>query len=371
MKNKTFKSTNILSEQRPAGGARPPKGYDEQPDNTQKPPTTKTTVKTDPAPKKTPEKTSDPSETTPGIRFASGVSADINPKLRRDLEAVASEKKMNLLISSTGDGKHDDNSRHYRTPIAAVDISQINGYKYNSAEFKRLGNDLSHKLVTMGYTRNAEGPNNPKSVLWYMETGASATNRHEDHLHVSNIIETISKTDSAVKYYYNTANDNNWSSFFTKTTNGSNLTITPNTTTLTPYLNSYTSKNIETEYALNTKVYQYYSFLKQVLQTNPEKYFEKFRSWNPFVGGDDEAGASKAFVTISIKLYQSLNIADIPEYHIASMNMATLYDHVVPHIKNLIENDKQGTVNIEFINITEKSPLKVNYKDLQIKWDYM
>ena len=53
------------------------------------------------------------------------------------------------------------------------------------------------------------------------------------------------------------------------------------------------------------------------------------------------------------------------------MNMVTLYDHVVPHIKNLIETGEQGTVNINFINIADRSTLKTNYKDLQIEWNYM
>lgn len=372
MNNKTFKSIKLLSEQRPTAYAGREKGYEQnknnQPVNTQKKSTTTPTVKTDPEPKKTPEKTFDPIETTPGIQFASGVSTKINPELRRDLTTAASESGLNLLISSTGAGKHKADSRHYRTPIAAVDIAMINGYKYNSDEFKRLGDKLTDKLVNMGYTRNVEGRDNPRSVLWYIGKGVSASDRHEDHLHVSNITGTTSKTDSTTKYYYNSADDNNWSSFFNKTTNGSDLTITPIKTTLTTYLNSYTSKNIETEYELNTKVYKYYSYLKQVLQTDPEKYFGKFSSWY----NDDEAAAAKAFDTIAITLYQSLKIGDnISEYHIASMNMATIYDHVVPHIKNLIETGEQGTVKFMFINIKEKSPLKMTYTNLRITWDYM
>ena len=324
MNNNPFKSIKILSEQRPSVYAGREKGYEQnknnQSDNTQVKTNTKTTVKTDTKSKKKTEKSVDPSETTPGIRFASGIPTDINPELRRELETAASQTGLNLLINSTSSGKHKSDSRHYRTPAAAVDIAMINGYSHPSSEFKQLGDKLSHKLVLMGYKRNAEGPNNPKSVLWYMDSGKSANDRHEDHVHVSNITGTTSKTDSGVKYYYKTADDNNWNNFFTATTNGSDLTITPNATTLTPYLNSYTSKNIETEYELNLKVYKYYSFLKQVLQINPEKYFGKFSRWY----NDDEAGASKAFTTISMVLFNTLEIKNIKEYHIASMNMATL-----------------------------------------------
>jgi hypothetical protein len=371
MNNKMFKSIKLLSEQRPTVYAGREKGHEQnknnQPVNTQKKSTTTPTVKTDPEPKKPSEKTSDPSETTPGIRVASGVSTDINPKLRSDLTTAASELGLNLLISSTSAGKHKADSRHYRQPSAAVDIAMINGYKYNSDKFKQLGDKLTDKLVNMGYTRNVEGRDNQRSVLWYMGKGATASDRHEDHLHVSNITGTTSKTDSTTKYYYKSAGDNNWSSFFNKTTNGSDLTITPNKTPLTTYLNSYTSKNIETEYELNTKVYKYYSYLKQVLQTNPEKYFGQFSSWY----NDEEDDAAEAFSKISMVLYNSLKIANITEYHIASMNMATIYMHVVPHIKNLIETGEQGTVKFMFINITEKSPLKTTYKELEIKWDYM
>lgn len=372
MNNNPFKSIKILSEQRPTVYAGREKGYEQnnnnQPDNTQVKTNTKTTVKTDSKSKKKTDKV-DPSETTPGIRFVRGISTDINRELRSDLETAARATGLNLLINSTTGGKHKSNSRHYHKPGAAVDIATINGYSHPSSEFKQLGDKLSHKLEAMGYKRNAEGADNPQSVLWYMESGASANDRHEDHVHVSNIKGTTSKTDSGVEYYYKTADDNNWSNFFTATTNGSDLTITLNETTLTPYLNSYTSKNIETEFDLNRKVYKYYSFLKQVLQTNPETYFGKFSKWYP--GGDDEEGASAAFKKISMLLFNALGIKNLPTYHIASMNMATLYDHVVPHIKNLIETGKKGTVNIKFINITEKSPLKTNYKDLQIKWNYM
>jgi hypothetical protein len=159
MKNKSLKLTMLLSEQRPTGGARK-----------HKPKVTTEPEKKKPEPEKKkeqPKKSVDTSKTTPGIRFASSVSTDINSELKSDLQTAALQTGLDLLINSTTTGRHADNSRHFRTPGAAVDIATFNGYTYksNPEKFKELGNKLKNKLVAMGYTHNIENSDNPKSVL--------------------------------------------------------------------------------------------------------------------------------------------------------------------------------------------------------------
>ena len=365
MKNKTYKSTKLLSEQRPDGlsPARSEKSADQpnQTNNTQ-------TNSTNTPPKTTTKPTTTtPKSVTPGLTGKS--TAGINTNLIKDLNSAAIDMQMSLYLSSTL-RPTDSDSRHKSGN--AVDIAAINGYTYNEPEFKRLGDQLMNYLVKQkGYTHNIE-QGKPKSVLWYMPAGGDSSKQHRDHLHVSNMTGVTSKTEPAVKYYYKSLDDNNWSSFFTKTKNGTDLTINA-TSQLTSYLNSYTSKNIDTELVENRKVYNYYSFLKVILEKNPDTYFSKYRSWNPLVGGDDEEGAAAAFDKLVPVLYNKLNIDgdNLKKYHIASMNMATLIDHVQPHIKELIETGDQGVVTFNFILINTADTTKINIKTYEITWNYM
>lgn len=336
----------------------------------------KTTKPIDKAPPKTttPAKTpttTTPKPVTPG--FTGATTAGVNTNLITDLNSAAINMQMSLYLSSTHRPK-DSDSRHKSGN--AVDIAAINGYKYSesdkSTEFKRLGDQLMNYLVKKGYTHNIER-GNKKSVLWYMPGAGDANNRHRDHLHVSNMTGATSKTDSAVKYYYTSPTDNNWSSFFTSKVNGTDLTIRPIGdlhNTLASYMST---NNMKKEIDVNTRVWKFSNAMTDIVQKRPAKFFSEYRSWNPFIGGDNEEGASAAFSKMMKSAFSKLGLAGdtLPNYHIASMNMATLYDHVVPHIKSLIENGDQGVVSFPFLFVDTATLKLKKIKQYTITWNYM
>jgi hypothetical protein len=128
----------------------------------------------------------------------SGVSTTgVNSSLLQDLSKAASDLGMNLYFSSTTGGKHTTNSRHYSGN--AVDIAAINGFSWRSgrSKFIELGNQLDAKLQSMGYTNDSEGKN-LKSVLWRMNKYGNYNKDHEDHLHVSNLTNSISTTGGKI-----------------------------------------------------------------------------------------------------------------------------------------------------------------------------
>lgn len=369
----------LLSEQRPTGGARKEKLKTE--------PEKKKTEPEKPKTEPEKEKSVDTNETTPGIRFASGVSTDINSKLESDLQTAASQTGLDLLINSTTTGKsHTVNSRHFRTPGAAVDIATFNGYTYksNPKKFKQLGDKLKNKLVAMGYTHNVENSNNPKSVLWY-KGGDNPSDRHENHIHVSNLegtkkSSTDKKDDSAVTKYYWKDGETNWDEFFTVTVDEDeeNLNISPAKPISAAVVN-LTADNYDHQIDVNTKAYNFFTILYKLLnEDNAETYFSKYKSWNPFATGigDNEAGAAEYLDTaVGLSLEKTGfvglgNYAD--EAAVASMNMHGMMTYIVPHIQKLILNDNTGKATFPFINIKQGAKgLYVESVWKTITWNYL
>jgi hypothetical protein len=376
MKNKSLKLTMLLSEQRPTGGARK-----------HKPKVTTEPEKKKPEPEKKkeqPKKSVDTSKTTPGIRFASSVSTDINSELKSDLQTAALQTGLDLLINSTTTGRHADNSRHFRTPGAAVDIATFNGYTYksNPEKFKELGNKLKNKLVAMGYTHNIENSDNPKSVLWY-KGGDNPSDRHVNHIHVSNTSgttksDTDKKDDSAVTKYYWKDGETNWDEFFTVTVDEDeeNLNISPAKPISAAVVN-LTADNYDHQIDVNTDAYNFFTILYKLLnEDNAETYFSKYKSWNPFIGGDDEKGAAEYLDSVVSSALEKTgfvgrgNYAD--EAAVASMNMNAMYTYIVPHIRKLILNDNTGKATFPFINIKKGAKgLYVESVWKTITWNYM
>lgn len=129
--------------------------------------------------------------------FTGKSTAGVNKALMQDLKTAAAELNMNLYFSSTTGGTHTTNSRHYSGN--AVDIAAINGFSWNNgrSKFVELGDQLDAKLQSMGYTNDSEGKN-PKSVLWKMNKYGNSNKDHEDHLHVSNLTDSIAADDGTI-----------------------------------------------------------------------------------------------------------------------------------------------------------------------------
>lgn len=367
----------LLSEQRPTVGARKQKSKVTTEPEKEKP----ESEKEKPEPEKENEKSVDTSKTTPGIRFVSSISTDINSKLKSDLQTAALQTGLDLLINSTTTGPHADNSRHFRTPGAAVDIATFNGYTYksNPKKFKELGDKLKNKLVDMGYTHNVENSDNTKSVLWY-KGGDNPSDRHENHIHVSNTegttkSSTDKKDDSAVTKYYWKDEETNWGDFFTVTEDEDNLTITNKFISAAAV--NLTVANYDHQIAVNSDAYKFFKILYALLnEDNAEPYFNTYKSWNLFIGGDNEKGAADyltRLVGLTLEKTGFVNRVDYAdEAAVASMNMVSMVYYIVPHIRKLILNDNTGTVTFPFMNIvkTTSNPI-VQPVTKTITWNYM
>jgi hypothetical protein len=294
--------------------------------NTQPEPVQKTDTKPNSAETKKNKKPETPTNDTAsaGIRFKQGVSTDISRILRSDLEKAAAATGLDLLINSTTGGSHENNSRHYRKPGAAVDIATINGYSYNSANFKKFGDQLVSKLETMGYKRNAEG-DHTKSVLWYMSSKGDSSSRHEDHVHVSNITGTTSTT--------------------------------------TPVTNNWKKHNIVEEFGKDL-----FSFIT----TDAEKYFEKFK-WTWTNWDDDEVNARKYFdkQITQVKTSYGINQAGFMKdlFPQTKHNLKEL-DDVIKYVGELITKGDQGSKTIKYYYY-DKTEKKWKTQNVKFVWDYM
>ena len=135
-------------------------------------------------------------------------SDKINRALLDDINTAAKRAgiKVTVTTAASGHGKLTKNgtkSRH--TTNQAVDIAIMNGIgsggatspSNGNAQFRTMGNKLTAELEKMGYTRNMEGPSNPKAVFWQTNSGGN----HFNHVHVSNTTGEASKgTDKDDKF---------------------------------------------------------------------------------------------------------------------------------------------------------------------------
>jgi len=135
-------------------------------------------------------------------------SDKINRALLDDINTAAKRAgiKVTVTTAASGHGKLTKNgtkSRH--TTNQAVDIAIMDGIgsggatgpSNGSAQFRTMGNKLTAELEKMGYTRNMEGPSNPKAVFWQTNSGGN----HFNHVHVSNTTGESSKgTDKDGKF---------------------------------------------------------------------------------------------------------------------------------------------------------------------------
>lgn len=125
-----------------------------------------------------------------GVVSGSYPSRDnINTTLLQDIQNAAKKAgvKVDITTAISGHGNKTKSGNTSRHPSGnAVDISQINGKKVslsNRADVDKFVN----VLISMGYTKNAEGPSNPKSVLTFGFEG------HDNHVHVSNTTNSTSQ----------------------------------------------------------------------------------------------------------------------------------------------------------------------------------
>ena len=116
------------------------------------------------------------------IGHGNPASDNISTALLQDIQTAAKNAGVNVSVTTgiSGHGaktKSGNTSRH--TTGNAVDIAKINGKAVSLAN-RADADKLVAALVSMGYNKNAEGPNNPKAVLTFGFEG------HDDHVHVSN-----------------------------------------------------------------------------------------------------------------------------------------------------------------------------------------
>jgi|694.fasta_scaffold00077_11 hypothetical protein len=127
-------------------------------------------------------------------------SDKINRALLKDISRAAKKAGVKVTITTANSGhnmrtKSGTLSRHNTNQ--AVDIAMIDGVGSGGAtnatngnpKFKSGGDKLVAALESMGYTRNAEGPQNPKAVFWQTNSGGN----HFNHVHVSNTTGESSK----------------------------------------------------------------------------------------------------------------------------------------------------------------------------------
>lgn len=116
------------------------------------------------------------------IGHGNPASDNISTVLLQDIQTAAKSAGVNVSVTTgiSGHGaktKSGNTSRH--TTGNAVDIAKINGKAVSLAN-RADADKLVAALVSMGYNKNAEGPNNPKAVLTFGFEG------HDNHVHVSN-----------------------------------------------------------------------------------------------------------------------------------------------------------------------------------------
>jgi len=124
------------------------------------------------------------------IGHGNPASDKINTILLQDVQTAAKNAglKVNITTAVSGHGKKTKSGNTSRHPSGnAVDIAEING-KAVSLSNRADADKLVAALVSMGYTKNAEGPSNPKSVLTFGFEG------HDNHVHISNITSSPSDT---------------------------------------------------------------------------------------------------------------------------------------------------------------------------------
>jgi hypothetical protein len=127
-------------------------------------------------------------------------SDKINRALLKDISMAAKKAGVKVTITTANSGhnmktKSGTLSRHNTNQ--AVDIAIIDGVGSDGAtnsrngnpKFKSGGDKLVAALESMGYKRNAEGPQNPKAVFWQTNSGGN----HFNHVHVSNTTGESSK----------------------------------------------------------------------------------------------------------------------------------------------------------------------------------
>ena len=113
---------------------------------------------------------------------------NINTVLLQDIEkaAKAAGVEVDITTAITGHKEKTKSGNTSRHPSGnAVDIAKIND-KAVSISNRADADKLVAALVSMGYTKNAEGASNPKSVLTFGFEG------HDNHVHVSNTTSTPS-----------------------------------------------------------------------------------------------------------------------------------------------------------------------------------
>jgi len=128
------------------------------------------------------------------MKFADRTKNDeINKALLDDLDTAAKTAGVDITIdfAKTGHKKNTKSggvSRHWTNN--AVDIDYIDG-KVVSPRNRDVVDKFVNVLISMGYTKNAEG-GNPKSVLTFGFPG------HDNHVHVSNTTNNTSRPDEDV-----------------------------------------------------------------------------------------------------------------------------------------------------------------------------
>jgi hypothetical protein len=113
----------------------------------------------------------------------------INTALLQDVQAAAKSAglKVDITTAVSGHGTKTKSGNTSRHPSGnAVDIAKING-KSVSLSNRADADKLVAALVSMGYTKNSEGPSNPKSVLTFGVEG------HDNHVHISNTTSSTSQ----------------------------------------------------------------------------------------------------------------------------------------------------------------------------------
>ena len=110
---------------------------------------------------------------------------NINTTLLQDIQTAAKSAGVKVDVTTAISGHESLPSRHPEGN--AVDIAIING-KSVSLSNRADADKLVNALVQMGYTKNAEGSSNPKSVLTF------GFPKHDNHVHVSNTTKSSSET---------------------------------------------------------------------------------------------------------------------------------------------------------------------------------
>ncbi len=123
-----------------------------------------------------------------GVRFKLSSPQDLpymNPLLFQEVARAAERagiSEINVSCMITGHRYYTTAgyvSRHMSGN--ALDINMINGHHVTTPTGRYLADRLCEELQSIGFTRNREGSENPRSVLWQCP-------EHYNHIHVSNNI---------------------------------------------------------------------------------------------------------------------------------------------------------------------------------------